>query len=92
MSLCPLVMSGFLHRSILWLALFSMFTNDLKSGIECILGKFEDDTKLSDAVDTIGGRDAIQRDLDRLEKWAHMNLIRLNKANCKVLHLGLGNT
>ena len=80
------MLSGVPQGSVVELELFSISINSIDSEIECTLSKFADDTKLCGAVDTPEGRDAIQRDLDRLQQWARVNLVGFNEAECNVLH------
>ena len=61
---------------------------DINSGIEHTLTKFADDAKLSGVAAMPERQDATQRDLDKLEKGAHVNLIKFNKAKFKILDLG----
>jgi len=68
--------------------LFDIFFN--ASGIEYTFRKLGDHTKLSGASDSPSGWNAIQRELDKLKKWAHVNLMKFNNAKCKVLHMGRG--
>ncbi|GAB0187098.1 mitochondrial enolase superfamily member 1 [Grus japonensis] len=81
------VMSDVPQGSVLGSALFNIFVSDTDSGIKCILSKFADNTKLYGVVNTLEGRDAIQKNLDRIERWARVNRMKFSKAKCKVLHI-----
>jgi len=72
-------------------ALFKIFVSNMASGTECTFSNFANDTKLHGAANTLEGSDAIQRDLDSLERWACVNLMKFKQVKCKVLHVGLGN-
>ena len=73
------------------LMLFNLFVADLDNNVECTFSKFVGDTNFCDVVNTVKRRDGTQRDRDKLQRWVCENLIKINKAMCKDIHMGQSN-
>ena len=87
MSIWRSVTTNVSQDALLGLVFFNVFINDLDSGIEYTLSKLVNDTKLSDVTDITERTDDIQKELNKLENWGHVNQIKFNMVKYKVLHL-----
>lgn len=58
----------------------NIFASDMDSEIECTFSKSADNTKLSAAVNMLKEKNAIEKDLDSLERWVCANFMKLNKS------------
>ena len=85
------VVSGVPQGSVLGPILFLIYINDLDLGVNNLLFKFADDTKLLGKVDDVSDRDRLQADLNMLTNWSKDWLMKFNADKCRVLHFGNGN-
>lgn len=74
-----LITSGNPHGSIMELTFLNTLIDDLDRGIKDTLSKFADDTKRGGSADLLEGRNALQRDLDRLSQWTEINCVSFSK-------------
>ena len=65
--------------------LFNILIDDLSKGIECILSKFADDTKLAGDADM-----PVRNKAGIWTGW--ITGLKFNKTNCQVLHFGHNNS
>jgi len=61
--------------------LFNVFVNDLDAGLEGIPSTFADNSKLGGAADSLEGREALQRDLEKLKSCAITNCMEFSKSS-----------
>ena len=59
--------------------LFNLLISGLDEGTGCLFSKFVNNTKLGEMADTAECYAAIQKDLDRLQRWAERNILTFNK-------------
>ena len=82
-----ILISGVPQGSILGPVLFNVLVDNLEAGFKPILSKLADHTKLGGPVDSLKVREALHRDLDRLE-CKHNNCVKVDKSKCQILQLG----
>lgn len=66
------------QRSVLDSVSFNIFINNLNDGVEYTFSKFSSDMKHGKA-DLPEGHTDIQKDHNRLDRWADKNLINFNR-------------
>lgn len=66
--------------------LFNILVKDLHNGTDCTSSNFTDCTKPGRKVDGTEECAAMQKDVDRLEKWVDRNFMKLNKVKCRALN------
>ena len=79
---------GVPQGSVLGPILFLIYVNDLDEGLQCMLLKFADHTKLMTKISRVEDCIKLQKDLDRVLTWCETNDMELNSEKCSVMKIG----
>jgi len=82
----PEVTSGVPHGSVLGYLLFTIYINDLDTGLEGSFAKYADDTKIDGTLSCNEEIRTLQMDIDRLGEWAKMWQMEFKVDKCEVMH------
>lgn len=85
------VTSGVPQGSVLGPLLFIIYINDLDNGINNIISKFADDTKIGNAIISESDRSSLQSDLNKISEWSENWQMPFNVNKCLILQIGSRN-
>jgi len=86
-SWCP-VTSGVPQGSVLGPLLFTLYINDIANIIHTNLSFFADDSKVYTVIRSLEDSYQLQVDLDNIQNWCQIWLLKLNLLKCKVMRVG----
>ena len=84
------VTSGIPQGSVLGPVLFILYINDLPVGITSSVKMFAVDTKLYNNSSKEQGTQTLQDDLEKLQDWSDLWLLKFHPDKCCILKLGVG--
>lgn len=79
------VTSGVPQGSVLGPLLFLIYINDLPHHLSCNIRLFADDCVIYRSITSTSDQNALQDDLNRVEKWCDDWLMTLNPSKCKLI-------
>ena len=82
------VLSGVPQGTVLGPILFVMYINDLLDGVNAGGVLFADDTKIFSCINDKKDASSLQSDIETLERWTNMWLMKFHPKKCHVLTLG----
>lgn len=74
-------MTEVLQGLVLGPMLLNIFLCSMDKGVKSTLSKFINDLNLCGVADVLVGMDVIQRDLNRLQRWACPSFVKFHKVN-----------
>ena len=88
LSTSKAVISGIPQGSVLGPLLFVIYINDLPDVVKSNILLFADDTKIFNKVSSVDDAISLQKDIDALNRWSDIWLLRFNTDKCHVLTIG----
>ena len=80
--------SGVPQGSVLGPLLFTLYINDIPNIVHTNLSFFADDSKVYSVIKTLEDSHQLQADLDNIQEWCQIWLLKLNLLKCKIMHVG----